>query len=105
MAPSATRSMVESSAAPNRVGPALSRAMVPSSRSVNANSVTIRVPAMKWPRAPNPTAPATAPAVPTTVTAFGLTPARSSARATGSTTWATTARASTLKIFAMAPPP
>ena len=48
------------------------------------------------------TAPTSTPTVPSTVTASGDTPARSSARAGRVETRAMTARADTLKIFAMA---
>lgn len=101
---SAMRSMLESRKAPNRVEPPLIRAIVPSSRSVSAKTVTISAPATSWPRAPKPSAPTSTPRVPVTVTALGDTPARSSPRATGSTMRVMPARAVTWKIFAMAVP-
>jgi hypothetical protein len=97
-APSAIRSHVESSTAPNFVPPPLARAIAPSSRSSITKPHTVNVPASRWPAGKSHIAKPTAPAVPMSVIAFGVSPMRTSQTPIGSVTRETEARA---KMFSM----
>src|SRR3954454_13564676 len=92
IAPSATRSSVESQNAPNLLTRPLARAIVPSRRSLNTNAVMTSTPVASLPCGKKTRAPAQTPSVPTRVTASGLTPRRISRWATGEMTFVKKAR-------------
>src|SRR5918912_2488391 len=95
IAASAARSPVLSSTAPNTEPPPRGRASAPSSMSSSTKTVTVNAPQNSCPVAINPTAPAIAPSVPTSVTASGVTPARARRATTGAQKRPTAARALT----------
>lgn len=101
IAPSATRSSVESRNAPHRLEIPACRAMLPSTRSEKTKTVITMVPQKNSPIGKKTSAPAITPAVPTRVTASGLTPRRSSRAANGVRTRVKNARA---YLFSMAFP-
>src|SRR3978361_521170 len=72
--------------------------MAPSSRSSMAKPHTVKVPHRRRPFGKKARAQAIAPAVPSTVIAFGVSPARTSAWPIGSVTRETEARAKILSI-------
>ncbi len=101
IAPSATRSSVESRNAPHRLEIPACRAMFPSTRSEKTKTVMTIVPQKNSPIGKKTSAPAITPAVPMSVTASGLTPRRSSSAANGVRTRVKNARA---YLFSMAFP-
>ena len=82
-AASAIRSRVESRNAPHAPLLPLIRASVPSSMSVNTNTVHTITPASRCPVGNSASAPPDTPRVPTTVTMFGVTGVRASHWLTG----------------------
>ncbi|SKU18070.1 Uncharacterised protein [Mycobacteroides abscessus subsp. abscessus] len=93
-APSATRSHVASSTAPNRVPPPRARAIAPSSMSNIANNHTAMPPQKRCPVGKSVSAATTDAAVPKMVTVSGVNPARNSALASGLVIFANVSRES-----------